>query len=145
MDSILSILYQHSRVVHIQHTYTQTRNETYDINNHKITQHILEKQTIKILIYPEILVCKHTTHILQTYSNISIMEIEAMRQASVLYRMTCSHLYGSALVIFNDCCIHVLELPDDGPYVTEMCNVIKIHFCCVDSLSNHFIHDLIHI
>jgi hypothetical protein len=36
------------RAVHIQHTHTQTRNETCDINNHKITQLILEKHTIKL-------------------------------------------------------------------------------------------------
>jgi hypothetical protein len=29
------------------------------------------------------------------------------------------------LVIFNDCCIHVLKLPDDGSYVTEKCSEIK--------------------
>jgi hypothetical protein len=33
-----------------------------------------------------------------------------------------------------------LELPDDGPYVTETCSVMEIYFCCVDGLSNHFIH-----
>jgi hypothetical protein len=31
------------------------------------------------------------------------------------------------LVIFSDCCIHVLKLPDDGPNdVTETCSEIKI-------------------
>jgi hypothetical protein len=30
-----------------------------------------------IAIYPEILVCRHTTHILHTYFNISITKIEA--------------------------------------------------------------------
>jgi hypothetical protein len=43
-------------------------------------------------------------------------------------------------MIFNDCCIHVLKLPDDGPYVTEICSIIKIYFCFIDGLANHFIH-----
>jgi hypothetical protein len=34
----------------------------------------------------------------------------------------------------------VLELPDDGPYVTETCSIIKVHFCYVNGLFNHFIH-----
>jgi hypothetical protein len=33
-----------------------------------------------------------------------------------------------------------LELPDDGPYVTETCSTIKIYFCCGDNWSNHFLH-----
>jgi hypothetical protein len=33
-----------------------------------------------------------------------------------------------------------VELPDDGPYETETCSIIKIQFCCVNCLYNHFIH-----
>jgi hypothetical protein len=42
-------------------------------------------------------------------------------------------------VIFNDCCSHVLELPDDGPYVTETCSIRKIHFYCVDGFGKLFV------
>jgi hypothetical protein len=32
------------------------------------------------------------------------------------------------IVIFNDCRILCIELPDDGPYVTETCSVRKYIF-----------------
>jgi hypothetical protein len=40
-------------------------------------------------------------------------------------------------VIFNDCLIHVLELSDDGPYVTKTCSIRKIYFCCSTVLANY--------
>jgi hypothetical protein len=42
--------------------------------------------------------------------------------------VTYSHSYGSILAIFNDCRILCIELPDDGPYVTETCSVWKYIF-----------------
>jgi hypothetical protein len=66
------------------------------------------------------------------YTLILTYLLRKLRQDSVLHHMTYSHSYGSTLVIFNDCCIHVLELPDDGPYVTDTCSIRKIHFCGVD-------------
>jgi hypothetical protein len=89
------------------------------------------------LIYPKILVCTYTTHILHTYSNISITKIEA---SFCIISYDVFALYGSTSVIFNDCCIRVLELPDNGLCVTEICSILKIYFCCVDGLSNHVIH-----
>jgi hypothetical protein len=62
------------------------------------------------------------------YTLILTYLLRKLRQASVLYHMAYSHEYGSTLVIINDCYIHVLELPDYGPYETETCSIIKIHF-----------------
>jgi hypothetical protein len=77
------------------------------------------------------------------YTLIPTYLLRKLRQASVLYHMIYTHyMYESILVIFNDCCIHVLELPHDGPYVTETCSVIKIYFCCVDGWSNNFLQFL---
>jgi hypothetical protein len=59
------------------------------------------------------------------YTLILTYLLRKLRQVSVLYHMTYSHQYGSILVIFNDCCIHVLELLDDDPYVSETCSIIR--------------------
>jgi hypothetical protein len=96
--------------------------------------------TINIYNTSQIHVYKHTTHILHTYSNIPIRKFEASFCiiSYDLFALIWIHISN-----LNDCCIHVLKLPDDGPYVTETCSEIKTHLLW-QRLCNHFLHIVIH-
>jgi hypothetical protein len=58
--------------------------------------------------------------------------------------MTISTNMDPHWIIFNDYCIHVLELPHDGPYVTDICSEIKIHFLVATVNLIIFTHIVIH-